>query len=122
MIVLAILLSVLGPVYAPQMAVRTGPIQVIPTTAVEEYEGPCSEWGALAIEAGWDREQWRRLSDIMYCESNCDPNAHNPSGASGLLQIMPFWYRGRDPYDPFVNLAMGAEIYHAQGWRAWSCA
>lgn len=122
MLVLAILLSVLGPLYAPVRAVRTGPVQVVPTTASAEYEGPCAEWGALAIEAGWQPDQWPRLSDVMWCESRCDPGAHNRSGASGLLQIMPFWWKGRDAFDPFVNLSMGAEIYAIQGWRAWSCA
>lgn len=121
-ILLAILVSVLGPVYGPVAAVREGPVGPVPTTVAAQYDGPCSEWGPLAIEAGWLPEQWPRLSDIMYCESNCDPSAHNPSGASGLLQIMPFWYHGRDPYDPYTNLVMGAQIYEAQGWRAWSCA
>ena len=58
----------------------------------------------------------------MYCESRCEAHAHNRSGATGLLQIMPMHAHGRDLYDPATNLAVAIEVYEAQGWRAWSCA
>lgn len=121
-LVLAILLAVLGPLQASERAVRSGPVQVDPPPTTVALEGPCAQWGAQALEAGWPLEQWRKLSDVMWCESRCDPHAHNHSGASGLLQIMPMWWHGRDPYDPDTNLAIGLEVYQAQGWRAWSCA
>lgn len=121
-LLLAILLCVLGPLGVTERAVRSGPVQIDPPPSTPALEGPCSEWGAAAIEAGWPIEQWPRLSEIMWCESRCDPHAYNRSGASGLLQIMPFWHNGRDPFDPAVNLAIGLEVYNAQGWRAWSCS
>lgn len=98
------------------------PPDTTPTTAEPEVGGPCAEWAPLAFGVGWGRTQWPTLSRIMRCESNCDPGAHNPSGASGLLQLMPMWWRGQgDPYDPEFNLSRGLDVYRAQGWRAWSC-
>jgi len=83
--------------------------------------GPCGQWYATASSVGWADEQWPTVARIMACESGCDPGAHNRSGASGLLQIMPGWWAGRDPYDPTTNLTMGLEVFRAQGWHAWSC-
>jgi hypothetical protein len=117
-ILLAILTFVVGPLYAPERAVREGPVSVDPPA----LEGPCSEWAGAAIDAGWGTDQWPRLAEIMWCESRCDAGAHNASGASGLLQIMPMWWHGRDAFDPAVNLAIGLEVYNAQGWHAWQCA
>ena len=121
---LALILSaVLTPLYAPQTAVRSGPVQVAPLPSAPAYDGRCAEWAGAALEAGWQPEQLPELLDvIMWCESKCQPGAHNPSGATGLLQIMPMWHKGRDAYDPNVNLAIGLEVYEAQGWQAWQCA
>jgi soluble lytic murein transglycosylase-like protein len=118
-----ILLAVLGPLYASETAVRAGPVQVAPPPSAPVYNGRCAEWAGAALDAGWTEDQLPELLDrIMWCESKCEPHAHNPSGASGLLQIMPMWHKGRDAFDPDVNLAIGLEVYEAQGWRAWSCA
>jgi hypothetical protein len=84
-------------------------------------DGPCNEWYTTAAAAGWPDTDWPTLAAVMFCESRCDPAARNPSGASGLLQIMPGWWRGRDPFDPATNLAIGREVHDTQGWRAWSC-
>lgn len=88
----------------------------------------CSEWFWTAIEAGWDMSQWGFLSQTMFGESRCDPNAHNPSGASGLMQVMPSWAAPcgitRDQlYDPETNLRCAKTVFDAQGksaWQAWN--
>ena len=50
--------------------------------------GRCTAYeGMLASNSpGWSVA---RMSAIMYRESRCQPGAHNRSGATGLLQIMP---------------------------------
>ena len=76
-----------------------------------------------ALDAGWTSAQWETLNWIMAHESNCDPGAHNPSGASGLLQIMPMWADdcgGGSLFDPWFNLSCGLYVYGQQGWGAWS--
>jgi soluble lytic murein transglycosylase-like protein len=105
-----------GPVEATAPAVRVTPTTTIPASA------RCGQWWALAEEVGWPADELPTLDRVMWCESHCEPGAHNRSGASGLMQIMPMWWDGRDPYDPAVNLAMAVEVHEAQGWPAWSCA
>jgi hypothetical protein len=70
---------------------------------------------------GWDVG---RMSRIMYRESRCQPWARNPSGASGLLQIMPMhcrWLPGPcDLFDPAYNVKAGAALWRKQGMGAWA--
>ena len=61
----------------------------------------------------------------MWRESNCQPGAHNRSGATGLMQIMPMWADdcGGSPgdlYNPSFNLRCARHILNVQGWTAWS--
>lgn len=85
----------------------------------------CPQWYQMARAVGWTDSQWRTLDYIMYRESRCRPGAHNPSGASGLLQIMPMWAStcgvGRaELYEAVVNLSCGRVVLDRQGWGAWS--
>lgn len=86
----------------------------------------CSEWYWYAMEAGFTDAQWREpLSRIMYRESHCFPGAHNPSGASGLVQVMPMWADDcggvpSDLFDPLFNLLCAHHILDVSGWGAWS--
>jgi hypothetical protein len=119
--VLGLVASLVGPTAATQGAARvaeTVAVGPLPTTVVA---GPCAQWHDTAIEVGWDDGEWAHVARIMWCESKCEPAAHNRSGASGLMQIMPGWWHGRDPYDPSTNLTMALEVRRAQGWPAWSC-
>jgi hypothetical protein len=111
---------VLGVGTAPAARVaETVPVGT--TTTTLDASGRCAQWEGLALDAGWTLDQWPTVDRIMWCESKCEPWAHNRSGASGLMQVMPMWWHGRDPFDPATNLAMALEIRQAQGWRAWSC-
>lgn len=73
---------------------------------------------------GWDV---RRMAGIMWRESNCQPNAYNRSGASGLLQVLAShcrWLSSRvgpcDLFDPDYNIRAAAAIWREQGYGAWS--
>jgi hypothetical protein len=107
-----------APVEASAPAVRVTP----PTTSSVPAWAHCPDWWPVALEVGWPADQLPTVDRVMWCESRCQPAARNRSGASGLMQIMPGWWHGRDPYDPAVNLAMALEVHNAQGWQAWSCA
>lgn len=83
------------------------------------------QWRLLASAYfGW--KEVDRVLCLMERESAGDPGAHNGgSGASGLMQVMPFWagrygYHRSDLFDPAVNLWIAARIREEQGWRAWS--
>lgn len=81
-------------------------------------------------------EQWRGLVEgyfgsytdealrVIACESGGNPNAYNPSGASGLFQVMPSWQRkfGGDLFDPANNVRIAKILFDdgaSRGWR-WS--
>lgn len=42
----------------------------------------------------------RLLARMAQQESNFDPDATNPSGAQGIMQIIPRWHPGVDPFNP----------------------
>jgi membrane-bound lytic murein transglycosylase MltF len=85
-------------------------------------------------------EQWRPLVatyfgdipgavDICLClmarESGGNPDAYNPSGASGLMQVLSGWadnfgYTPADLFNPSVNLAIARALYDDGGWKHWS--
>lgn len=80
-----------------------------------------------AGEMGISESHARR---IVYCESKFNPMALNPSGASGLWQIMPIhahrftkrgWDYWQDRFDPYKNSVVAVEIMQSSGTGAWSC-
>lgn len=67
---------------------------------------------------------------VMACESGGNPNARNPSGASGLFQqLAQFWagraaaagWPGADVFDPEANIAVSAWLLATGGPQHWTC-
>ncbi|GAC1367697.1 MAG: hypothetical protein NVS2B12_40640 [Ktedonobacteraceae bacterium] len=65
---------------------------------------------------------------VAECESSLNPYAYNPSGATGLFQIMPGTWAGTSqawssPYNIQANVIAAHEIYVRDGysWREWVC-
>lgn len=68
---------------------------------------------------------------VANCESHYNPDAYNPSGASGVFQIMMpthawrfvehGWTAG-DVFDAYRNIVVAYDIWLDSGWRPWSCA
>ena len=75
-----------------------------------------------AATYGHGQMLWR----LAQCESRLDPNAHNQSGATGLLQFIPSTFRstpyGRfSIYSPYASALAGGWML-AQGRRnEWVC-
>ncbi len=66
--------------------------------------------------------------NVARCESGLNPGAYNPSGASGLFQIMPSTWAGTSqaglsPYNAQANALAAHEIFVRDGysWREWTC-
>ncbi|GAC1423773.1 MAG: hypothetical protein PVS3B3_32150 [Ktedonobacteraceae bacterium] len=66
--------------------------------------------------------------NVAQCESGLNPGAYNPSGASGLFQIMPGTWAGTSqaggsPYNAYANALAAHEIFVRDGysWREWTC-
>lgn len=67
----------------------------------------------MAAATGVPQSTWEY---IIARESNGNPNAYNPSGASGLFQTIPGWGSTATVQDQ-INSAINA--YNAQGLAAW---
>lgn len=72
-----------------------------------EYPVPIPDYQGIAVSPA------KVVACIIRRESNGDPNIVNPdSGATGLMQIMPFHFEeGRDPKDPDWNVRKGLSIF-----------
>lgn len=68
----------------------------------------------MAAATGVPKETWEY---IIARESNGDPTAVNPSGASGLFQTIPGWGSTATVEDQ-INTAI--HVYNTQGLSAWS--
>lgn len=93
--------------------------------SVGEWDSDVDRWGPL-VASYFNPEDVDRALCLMELESAGDPEARNPSsGASGLMQVMPFWagyfgYSPSDLFEPWTNLEVAARIRDQQGWGAWS--
>lgn len=67
----------------------------------------------MAAKTGVPASTWEY---IIARESNGNPNAYNPSGASGLFQTMPGWGSTATVSD---QIEAASRAYHAQGLSAW---
>jgi len=124
--------EIVEPATATQEAERLDPPAPPTSVAVEtsgssaSSGGRCVGWEGLlsSYSPGWSVE---RMSRIMYRESRCLPAARNPSGASGLLQVMRShcgWLAGAvgpcDLFDAEYNVRAAAALWRRQGYGAWS--
>ncbi len=86
---------------------------------------PCVERAILRYQLrGWEASWMRR---VPRCESGWNPYARNPSGASGLFQILypSTWnttpYRRRDPFSAKWNSLAAAYMVRQRRTREWVC-
>lgn len=85
-----------------------------------------TRWMPLARHVGWPSYTLDTLAVIILRESGGRPDAHNQSGASGLMQLMPGWFLGSwgmpagNPFDPHYNLDTSFSMWKREGWRPWA--
>ena len=88
--------------------------------------GNVEQWRDL-VAAYFPADAVDRMLRIMACESGGSPSAKNSrSGASGLLQIMPFWadhfgIARSDLFDADTNVRIARKVWDQQGFGAWAC-
>lgn len=77
-----------------------------------------SQLEGLWIQAGGPRDQAATAAAIAEAESGGNSDARNPSGASGLWQILGVPFPG-NPFDPATNAKMAVAKWKSQGLGAW---
>jgi len=90
-----------------------------PITAPRSPWRYCEQWHELAAEVGWPESDGPVLSYVMHRESRCSPSAHNPSGATGLMQIIGGCAPYGSCYDPEANLRRALVMRQSRGWQPW---
>lgn len=82
------------------------------TSDVERWRGLVASYFPTEVELALCVIRW---------ESGGNPDAYNPSSASGLFQVKQFWFDayGGDPFDPANNVRVAALVRSSQGWSAW---
>lgn len=109
----------------PSVQIRTVPPPPVPTAAAEPeaFRGMGGGCGSgyvhdLIVAKDWDDVEALQVASR---ESGCNPNAANPySSASGVFQLVAFWWNGENAYgwvfDPF---SAAANVDHAYlMWQA----
>ena len=77
-----------------------------------------ADLAALWTQAGGPPEVAGLMAAIALAESGGNPSAYNPSGATGLWQILGNPFPG-DARDPLTNARMAVAKYRTQGLGAW---
>ena len=92
--------------------------------AVASYSLHYSYYGLESLWRGAGGPSWAapEAAHIAICESGGYIYAHNPSGASGLWQILGLPFAG-NPYNPFTNARMAVAKFRAAGnsFAPWVC-
>jgi hypothetical protein len=134
-----LLISPLPPIEAPPFAEATLPAVRLDPPAPPATESPvggssdsvdgrCVGWLPVIsyYSPGWDSD---RMAQLAYRESRCQPGVRNPSGSTGLLQLMPMhcvWLRSvlghcsvADLENPYYNIAAAAQLWIRDGYAPW---
>lgn len=77
-----------------------------------------AQLGQLWDQAGGRPGAAATMASIAIAESGGDPKAHNPSGATGLWQILGNPFPG-NAFDPLTNAEMAVAKYNASGFYPW---
>ena len=87
--------------------------------------GSVEQWRTLVSAYFQPGEDVDRALCLMGYESGGNPNAYNPSGASGLMQVLSGWaddygYQKDQLFDPNINLLIAADLKNRFGWTQWA--
>lgn len=97
----------------------------LPTRSQPSINGEGVErWRELVAEYFLAEDVDRALC-LMGYESNGNPDAYNPSGARGLMQVLGGWaseygVSKSDLFNPDINLRIAADLRYSYGWTQWS--
>jgi hypothetical protein len=101
--------------------------RAVTTTAASSAVGYATHYSysgleSLWIGAGGPASVAAHAASIAECESGGYVYAHNPSGASGLWQILGLPFAG-NPFNPYTNARMAVSKFRSAGgsFAPWVC-
>ena len=105
---------------------RTRPPATAPPPGNSGMGNNVEQWRNL-VAAYFPADQVDHALRVMQCESGGNPNAYNPSGASGLMQVLASWADnfGLTPaqlFDPATNLQVARYLWDDGGWGHWNAS
>jgi len=125
----------------PVITTTTTTLPSVPPYKSKSPEWICPQWHQTALDVGWPQDQLSKLSYVIYRESRCNPDSHNPDdpmgGSNGLVQINQFWCKPSrywpdgwlqshgvltscdQLFDPETNLYAALMIWYNSGWSPW---
>jgi hypothetical protein len=102
-----------SPPPPPTIEASARPVSSAVVADVEQWRGP--------VAAYFPADEVDRALCIMWHESRGDPNAYNPSTATGLMQVLQStWGDLGDLWDPEENIRVAAYLWADGGWGHWS--
>lgn len=107
-------------------ATQVKAVTVAAVPAAPAYSGSgvltAAQVGQLWLSAGGPAWAEPKAEEIAYCESGYNPRAYNPSGATGIWQILGSVVPG-DLTNPVVNAENAVAKFKAGGstFSAWVC-
>lgn len=100
--------------------------------------GPCGEFRDIALQVGWQPDEWPKLGRIIARETGrtCDPTVLNDNAQTGDLSfgLTQINMRGKlgpdrllrcsltkfeDLWDPATNLRCARVLFERAGWEPW---
>lgn len=131
-----------APTVKPIATTTTTTVRPAQTTLPPAAHPECAEWLGLAVSVGWREVNLPMLERVIWKESRCLTDVHNPldpnGGSYGLAQVNGFWCQGSryypdgylqslrilsrcdDLYEPVINLKAALAIFeYARGWSQW---
>lgn len=112
---------------ASVLAAAYGPATPVPSAPVGSFAAGSGVYSYAALESLWvaaGGPSWAapHAAEIAMCESGGKPWAYNPSGATGLWQILGSVVPG-NLYDPMVNAENAVAKFHGSGntFSPWVC-
>lgn len=111
------ILEIREPSFPSPLPVRK-PHREVSLPAPPVVQSPPIAWNVNAIDAmilRWFTTGGSTALRIADCESGDNPNARNPSGATGVFQILG------GPTDPWANIRLAWSMSdHGTNWQPWS--
>jgi hypothetical protein len=102
-----------------------GGYQPAQTTAYDVPQVSSGVYSFSGLESLWESAggpAWAApsMATIAECESGGNPRAYNPSGASGVFQVLGSVVPG-NLFDPYINALNAVAKFRASGFSPWVC-